>query len=143
MTLEAWTGRVFDLVPGLDPDRVDITRSAANRGDQRAAVFAPSSSILRPALLAFRRGGVDAERAWLSYKYEYIREMRDSYRRNREAWEQTLAQGRLVFQCFCERRERCHRGILVSEILVRLGARDMGEVVVVRGRGQREREGAR
>jgi len=128
MTLRLFTARM-----GIrDPDYLDITRTGNERrgepGGHRGIgmAFAPSGSILWPA----KRGELtDAQ-----YRVLYTAEMRDSYRRNRAAWDTLLGWERVALLCFCHERERCHRGILAG-ILARLGAYDGGEIVAERTGG--------
>lgn len=61
------------------PDRLDVTRGSG-AGD--ALAFAPSWSILRPALALLRSGRMEPN-GWAHYVDAYTDEMRDSYRRQR------------------------------------------------------------
>lgn len=61
------------------------------------------------------------------YTREYYEMMRTSYAQNRERWEQLLGQEEVVLVCFCSRDKFCHRHLL-KDILVKLGAEDMGEI---------------
>jgi hypothetical protein len=92
--------------------------------------------------------------AWAEYVPAYLAEMRVSYgvpqsawgtlerlafdrgvKARRDAWDALLARQRVVLKCFCSldplpREQRCHRVILRSIILPKLGAKDMGEIQV-------------
>lgn len=135
-----------------DPDLLDITRKGNH---PQGVIFAPSETILRPALRArheadnLRRDADDltiaptgiertaflsrAERTegdmWEWYEPAYTDEMRVSYRQNRRAWDAVLARTRVVFCCYCGKAvlPHCHR-IILRAIFVKLGAEDGGEL---------------
>jgi hypothetical protein len=137
------------------PDRLDITRKS---GDRHGLPFAPSWAILNPALKELARARdydkraelhvelgleknatlvgylVEAGRiedaAWERYRPAFIAEMRRSYREERAAWNALLARDRVVLCCFCAAWQQCHRFILRTEILPKLGAVDAGEIRV-------------
>ena len=131
--LRVYTSRITSR----DPDRLDIT---AKSGKLHGLAFAPSWRILEPALTARRaakeiraqgRHGLAAktdEQAWDVYVPAFIEEMRLSYRVRREAWDWLLAKERVVLVCYCVEPERCHRRLLASQILPKLGALDCGEI---------------
>jgi uncharacterized protein YeaO (DUF488 family) len=142
MTLRVYAARLGTR----DPDALNITRKSAT-GDGLA--FAPSWAILRPALDARRAveemlrvasgssevAGLAADEAammwaeaWAAYVPAYVEEMRASYRRDRGPWERLLARGRVVLACYCTDAEHCHRALLGSVILPKLGAVWCGEV---------------
>lgn len=105
-------------------DRLDVTRKSANR-DGRA--FAPSWDILKPALYLRREHGVAAfEAHWPRYVLDYTREMRQSYREQRAAWDALLARESVTLLCYCTDPAHCHRTVL-AEILGKLGATVKGE----------------
>lgn len=140
-------------------DRLDITRiGIGGKPDPLGVLFAPSESILRPAIrareiaeelrhdaddltkafsgqdrriLVARADQLEAE-AWAKYEPLYLAEMRASYREHRRAWEELLGRPSLVVLCFCVLRpgapQRCHRALLRSRILPALGATDGGEI---------------
>lgn len=112
-----------------DPDRLDVTRKSGTDG----LFLAPSWDILGPVLLA-RRSGTDERAVWAVYTKGYLLEMRDSYRKEREKWEALLARQRVVLTCFCHDPTHCHRHLLRTRILPRLGAIDCGEIPVVGAR---------
>jgi hypothetical protein len=120
VTLQVYTARLNCS----DPDVFNVIRGS---GGELAAPFAPSRRILTPVLAA-RSLGVDAaEKAWAEYVPAYTAEMRASWRAHPEAWRALLARPRVVLTCYCQRRERCHRGLL-AEILAKRGAVDCGEL---------------
>jgi len=105
-------------------DALDITRMTAGRD---GIAFAPSWTILRPALAARRARVRDPER-WPRYVEAYTAEMRDSYVRNRAAWDALLARKRVVLLCYCAGVPQCHRYVLGHDILPKLGASYEGEI---------------
>lgn len=123
---------------------LDVTRETADAEGSFGAVWAPSWAILQPVLeerRLQRRGffGPDREaaleeararelEAWRAYVPAYLAEMRASYRRHREAWARLLARERVVLACHCQAPERCHRTVLATMILPRLGATYAGEL---------------
>ena len=150
MTLRVHTARVSYA----GPDRLDVTRKSAGPD---GIAFAPSWAILRPALDALRcaealraasecgpvegadparfadaaahlchAAGIVREATWALYREAYTMEMRESYRRNRAAWDALLAREQTTLVCYCVDPAKCHRALLAA-ILVKLGARDMGE----------------
>lgn len=108
-----------------DPDALDVTRLSGTDG----LFLAPSWEILRPALLARKTGDEEIEReAWAQYVPAYLAEMRISYARYRPQWEALLRRPRVIIECYCPERTRCHRGLLAEQILPKLGATDGGEL---------------
>lgn len=135
-----------------DMDALDITRKGNH---PQGIIFAPSETILRPALRArdeatkLRRDADDltiaptgieriallaqAERVerdmWEWYEPAYTEEMRACYRGNRKAWDAVFARRRLVLLCYCATTvlPHCHR-IILRGIFVKLGAVDGGEL---------------
>lgn len=146
MTLHVHTARITSR----DPDRLDITRESAT---DDGLVFAPSWSILRPALDARQRaeeamkgahrdhpvGAMHREAAakieaemWAVYAPLYLDEMRASYRANRRVWDALLARERVTLCSFHDLVRwpgHCHRLILGRDILPKLGAVYEGEVM--------------
>lgn len=133
MPLQIYTARYS----ATDPDRLDITRSGANRyekehgkGSRAPGEFlAPSNRLLWPHRRAMRaaRGLATLVAAAASYRQGYFAEMRLSYRERRAEWDALLGRPRVVLVCFCAHRDDCHRG-LAAEILGKLGAEDRGEL---------------
>ena len=132
MTLEVWTARISSK----DPDRFDITRKS---GDASGIVFAPSWAILRPALAARKQANEEALAglfhdalnteidAWAVYVPAFLAEMRASYKVNRGTWAALLARPRVVLVCYCTDPRYCHRTVIASGILPKLGAEYRGE----------------
>jgi len=116
--LEVFTARINVR----DPDAFNITRQSG------AAAFAPSWSILRPAIEGMRRGGDAAEEAWRTYVPAFTHEMRESYRANRWEWDALLMRQRVILTCYCANYTRCHRTLLARDILPTLGAVYRGEL---------------
>jgi hypothetical protein len=121
---------------------LDVTRKS---GSPLGKVFAPSWEILRPALdlraqikAAAIRGlemielETEYRRAWERYIAAYTEEMRQSYRRNRRAWEGLLTLPEQTLACYCspdaDGQLRCHR-VLLAWMLVKLGATYAGELL--------------
>lgn len=134
-------------------DALDVTRKSA-RGD--ALAFAPSWSILRPALDARTRaaeasklwwsnlaesdeGPAILAASWAAYVPAYLAEMRASYRANRGAWEALLARPSVVLLCYCTDPEHCHRTLLARLILPKLCATYAGECARVTAAAAAER----
>lgn len=127
-----------------DRDLLVVTREEAD-AEGLPGVFAPSWGLLGPVLdarkaqrAAFSALGPDKDaaiaeareielRAWRAYVPGFLEEMRASYRRHRAEWERLLARPRVVLGCACQAPERCHRTILATLILPRLGAAYAGE----------------
>jgi len=151
MTLVVHTARLFSPAARASADLLDVTRKS---GCELGKVFAPSWAIMRPMLdaragarehrkAAKRKGATpdfvaarlaaaerydqEVDSAWPAYVEAYTEEMRQSYRRQREAWERLLAAPTRTLACYCTDAARCHRTLLAS-MLVKLGARSMGEV---------------
>jgi uncharacterized protein YeaO (DUF488 family) len=61
------------------------------------------------------------------YKKMYYECMRDSYKIYRDEWEWLLNQKTVVLVCFCKKDECCHR-LYLADILVKLGAKYLGEI---------------
>lgn len=133
MSLEVWTARMFTL----DPDRFDVTRKS---GGAAGVIFAPSWTILRPALAARKEAKrlrdeegdqfwafETEEETWRQYVPAFLAEMRTSLRAHQPAWEALLVRPRVVLACYCVDRERCHRTLLARDILPTLGATYRGE----------------
>jgi uncharacterized protein YeaO (DUF488 family) len=106
-------------------DRLDVTRKS---GDEIGKSFAPSWHLLRPFLALRKRNGVHTDAEWADYAARYTAEMRVSYVERRMAWDAVLAQSSVTLVCYCVNATQCHRRLLAN-ILVKLGAVDLGEVV--------------
>jgi uncharacterized protein YeaO (DUF488 family) len=73
--------------------------------------------------------GVKREESYSHEKYtkEYYEKMRTSYKTHRLEWDWLLKQDRVVLVCFCKAGDFCHR-LLLADILVKLGAKYIGEI---------------
>lgn len=131
MTLQVSTSR-FSYA---GPDRIDVTRGSLLAG--RWSVLAPSGDLLQETHFRIKRAAhISPEQArgfWSRYVERYTEEMRGSYRRNRDVWDELLARPRAVIVCYCEIPERCHRTLLAG-MLVKLGAVYEGEITTTRDR---------
>jgi hypothetical protein len=131
-----------------DPYAFSITRDGPPSGHP----FAPSALLANGVLEAreaqrrgFRPGGgleekaaalakareLEAER-WRAFVPAYLDEMRASYRSQRPAWDALLARSRVVLACHCREPSRCHRTVLATLVLPRLGATYLGELASTR-----------
>jgi uncharacterized protein YeaO (DUF488 family) len=91
--------------------------------------FAPSPTLLYPLIEKRKQqGGKLTAEDWSGYVAAYTREMRESYRRRREAWDKLLSRPHVVLLCFCAKPFNCHRTVLARDILPKLGAVYAGEV---------------
>lgn len=108
----------------------------AKKLEKKAIEHETVVAIHRPDLAGAvgKTGRAEADRvrraAFDEYRPKYLAEMRQSYRRNRFAWDHLLSRPRVVCVCYCTRPELCHRAILRAEILPKLGAIDMGEIAL-------------
>jgi uncharacterized protein YeaO (DUF488 family) len=66
--------------------------------------------------------------AFEAYAPEFIQEMRLSYKKNWRAWRELLLRKHVVLTCYCVHPERCHRFLLRTLVLPKLGAVDGGEL---------------
>jgi uncharacterized protein YeaO (DUF488 family) len=119
MTLQVFTARISSK----DPDRLDISRKSGKEG----AFLAPSWSLLAP-FLELRHHAALTQADWDAYVEGFRKEMRQSYRENRKAWEALLARERVVLTCYCTNHNQCHRTLLRRDILPALGAVNVGEI---------------
>ncbi|MCL6477087.1 MAG: hypothetical protein K6T65_01600 [Peptococcaceae bacterium] len=94
-------------------DRLDIT---VKSGDK---TFAPTWDIV----MAYKAGKITQE----EYTAMYYALMRQSYRKNRQRWEEVLSMDRVVLVCFCRAGDFCHR-LLLAQVLQKLGAEYCGEI---------------
>ncbi len=122
----------------IGPDGLNVTRKS---GTSLGKTFAPSWSILRPALeglehaKTLRSRGLYMEaqqiedQTWELYSNLYTQEMRESYKNNQVEWKQLLGMRRVVLLCYCKDANICHRSVLAN-ILIKCGAVYNGEVSV-------------
>lgn len=130
MALEVYTARMGYR----GPDWLDVSLQGNDKrtepGGHRGIGFwfAPPPSLLYPFLSA-RRHGRETPEMQAQYRTRYLAHLRERYRGpTRAAFDTLLAWPRVVLLCFCEPGEFCHRRLLASEVLVRLGAVDRGEL---------------
>jgi uncharacterized protein YeaO (DUF488 family) len=111
------------------PDRIDVTRGSGKNG--KWVVFAPSWDLLEDTHFRVKHDkDITTEKAltiWNRYVERFTDEMRGSYRRNRDLWQEMLEKPRVVLCCYCTDVRQCHRGLL-SGIFGKLGATPMGEI---------------
>lgn len=100
-----------------NPDGLNITQSGG-----AGFTFAPSIGLARK----HKPDGTDRE--WLNFVQGYTEEMRESYRLEKQVWVNLLALPRVVLLCRCAEAARCHRTVLASQILPKLGAVYRGEI---------------
>lgn len=99
------------------PDWLDIT---VKGNDPLGRYFAPTWEMVTQ----YKRD-MDQD----AYTQAYVQLMRRSYQTNRAAWENVLAQNRLVLVCFCPPEAFCHR-IVLARLLSACGAQLGGEIAV-------------
>jgi len=134
MTLQAWTARMGFRGLGW----LDVTRKGNDRRvreghlgghDGIGAAFAPSKALFSYYIkLRTEADGELTDQQWAAYRKRYVSEMRTSYKRCRASWNELLGREHVVLLCFCVDPCRCHRTILASDILPKLGAKYRGEV---------------
>ena len=98
---------------------------APPRLDVRRGVCAPSE-VLEDWMAAHREIGVQPE-VLEHYLRCYREEMLASCRMHRSKWDELLTAKALTLVCSCQDALTCHRAILGSYILVRLGCNFVGE----------------
>lgn len=82
------------------------------------------------AVLARAKAEAEALRAaaFAAYATEFLVEMRASYKKNWREWRELLLRKHVVLTCYCVHPERCHRFLLRTQVLPKLGAIDGGEL---------------
>lgn len=127
------------LAPDLtSPDKLSISRSenkelvkAGQAGGHRGVgdYFAPSAKLqaLRYKRCRFQLVN-ETEEEWLSFVDDYVKELRESYKKNRLAWEAVLGWERVILACNGERLDRAPRFVLARMVLEKLGASYVGEL---------------
>jgi uncharacterized protein YeaO (DUF488 family) len=139
MTLQVHTSRINYG----GPDRLDVTmktsREAVKKGKRSpGAPFAPTQRLVywgknmlriaeKKRLNGDRAADAFEDWAWQTYGQRYHMQMKLSYAKLREAWDELLARDRVVLVCFCVDPARCHRRLL-AEYLEKCGALDRGEL---------------
>jgi uncharacterized protein YeaO (DUF488 family) len=99
------------------PDAVDITVKTGDR------IFSPTWALV----MASKEGRID----WETYTEQYLELMRDSWRKNPDAWHAMLRRGTVTLLCYCRAGENCHR-YLLAEFLRELGGKE-GVAVINEG----------
>lgn len=127
------------LTPDLtSPDKLSISRSENKElvklgqvGGHRGIgdYLAPSGALQarRYKRCRFQLEN-ETEEERLSFVDDYVKELRESYRRNRLAWEVLLGWDRVIIGCNGERSDRSARVVLARDVLLKLGARYAGEL---------------
>ena len=96
-----------------DPRYLDTT---VKSGDK---TFAPTWKMV----MGHKEGGLSDQ----DYTDQYYAMMRESYRQNRQRWDEILAMNEVILACYCSAETFCHR-YLLKDILVKLGAEYKGEI---------------
>lgn len=96
-----------------DPRYLDIT---VKSGDK---TFAPTWEMV----MGVKRSRMTEE----DYTQEYYAMMRESYRNNRQRWDEVLNMEEVILACYCWPDSFCHR-YLLKDMLVKCGAEYRGEV---------------
>lgn len=110
-------------------DRLDITRKSGRDG----LFLAPTWETLNPVLEARKKspknGPPSAEflAAWERYTDVFLGEMRLSFAKHREQWNELLSRPSVTLCCYCTDPWKCHRTLLATRVLPALGARYAGE----------------
>jgi uncharacterized protein YeaO (DUF488 family) len=96
-------------------DRMDIT---AKSKEPLGKIFSPTWKIVD----AYKYHNMSEE----EYSLRYLHEMRISYLKYREKWNEVLNKSLITVVCFCPAGEFCHR-LELAKILQTLGAKYNGE----------------
>lgn len=127
------------LTPDLtSPDKLSISRSenkelvkAGKVGGHRGVgdYLAPSAGLQarRYKRCRFLLEN-ETEEEWLSFVDDYVKELRESYKRHRLAWEAVLSWERVIIGCNSDQPQRAPRVVLGRDVLVKLGASYGGEL---------------
>ena len=91
---------------------LDITVKSGDKA------FAPTWKMV----MGYKEGTLSLE----DYTEEYYRLMRESYRRNRQRWDEIIGMDEVILACYCRAGDFCHR-YLLKDMLVKLGAEYRGE----------------
>ena len=90
----------------------DITIMTGNK------LFSPTWQMVKD----YKAGKLSKE----DYTTKYLELMRKSYNLNKDIWNNLLTKD-AVLACYCKAGEFCHR-LILADILVKLGAKYIGEV---------------
>ena len=96
-----------------DPRYLDVTVKSGDKA------FAPTWKMV----MGVKQGRMSEE----EYTREYYERMRESYRQNRQRWDEVLSMEEAVLACYCRAGSFCHR-YLLKDMLVKCGAEYAGEV---------------
>jgi len=94
-------------------DRIDITWQTG------LEIFRP----IKELIYAYKNGNIHED----TYICMYNKMMYDSWRKNREAWEEVLQRDRITLVCHCPEDAFCHR-VVLAKILTQQGATYKGEI---------------
>jgi uncharacterized protein YeaO (DUF488 family) len=121
-----------------EPDLLIISRSQNEKrvlegvtgGHRELGLYFSPSKGLQAARWKRCRFNLDHEHPeeWELYRESYVKEMRESYKRHRQAWLTLLSWQRVVIACSVKDHERSARFVLADEILRKLGANYLGEI---------------
>jgi hypothetical protein len=96
-----------------DPRYLDTTVKSGDKA------FAPTWKMV----MGVKEGRISEE----EYTREYLDRMRESYRNNRQRWDEVLGMDEVLLACYCPAGSFCHR-YLLRDMLVKCGAEYAGEV---------------
>jgi uncharacterized protein YeaO (DUF488 family) len=92
---------------------LDITVKSGERA------FAPTWTMV----MGVKQGRISED----EYIREYYALMRESYRQNRQRWDEILRMDAVILACYCRADTFCHR-YLLKDMLVKCGAEYIGEI---------------
>ena len=100
---------------GLDKDSryIDITVKSGDKD------FAPTWKMVM--------GSKESKITDEEYTNQYTELMRQSYKENRQRWDELLNLDEVILACYCKADTFCHR-YLLKDILVKCGAEYVGEI---------------
>ncbi len=121
---------VFPAVEAMKAATADIKEGARVAAEGR--LFGAAEVERGRDLMAEGQARLDA--AWADYEPAYLLEMRASYKARRATWDALLEWETLTACCTCTDPRHCHRWILRTKILAKMGCVDGGEVETERNR---------
>lgn len=98
---------------GKDSRYLDITVKSGDKA------FAPTWKIV----MSSKQGRITDE----EYTRQYTELMRQSYKVNRQRWDEVLNLDEVILACYCKADSFCHR-YLLKDMLVKCGAEYVGEI---------------
>ncbi len=110
-TVQISKARQLEII--ADPRFLDIT---VKSGDK---TFAPKWEMV----MNYKQGRITEE----DYAREYYSMMRESYRNNRQGWDEVLSMEEVVLACYCRQDSFCHR-YLHKDMLVKCGGEHVREI---------------